>query len=180
MPGHRRASYWTRWPDAVAGPLWAGIHIHERAGVAVIVGVEVFTEPPGDARSGPGPAAADHTSDLLPAAPAALRGHMVHGLRLPELWGRFLASGQWELDPVPLGLRYGIDHWRRVAQVVLSARSRGNRSTAKEVAGVWSVSRSTAKKWIARAKAEGVLDPADTAAAVRSSADGRNRASQRA
>ncbi len=158
MPG-RRESFWTRWPHPEAGPLWAGIHVHERAGVAAIVGVELFTEPPGDARTAPGPAAADHTDDLLPAAPAALRGHQVHSLRLPELWDRFLASGALGDAPLPLGLRYGADHWQRVAQVVLLARARGNRATAKEVARVWSVSRSTAKKWIARAKAEGFLDP---------------------
>lgn len=158
MPGHRRASFWTRWPDAVSGPLWAGIHVHERAGVAVIVGVEVFTEPPGDARTASGPSAVDHTDDLLPARPAPLRGHQVHSLRLPELWERFMASNTLDIEAVPLNLRYGADHWQRVAQVVYSARSRGNRSTAKEVAKVWNVSRSTAKKWIARAKAEGFLD----------------------
>jgi leucine-zipper of insertion element IS481 len=140
------------------GPLWAGIHVHERAGVAVIVGVELFTEPPGDARTASGPSAVDHTDDLLPARPAALRGHHVQGLRLPELWRRFMASNILDVDPVPLNLRYNADHWRRVAQCVLTARARGNRSTAKEVAKVWNVSRSTAKKWIARAKAEGYLD----------------------
>lgn len=157
MPAHRRTSFWTRWPDPEEGPLWAGIHVHERAGVPRIVGVEVFTEPPGDARTAPGPVALDYTSDLLPAAPPALRGHQVHSLRLPELWARFLAHGEWELDPAPLNVRYGADHWRRVAQVVVIARSRGNRATAKAVASTWNVSRSTAKKWIARAKAEGAL-----------------------
>lgn len=162
MAGHRRTSFWTRWPDPEHGPLWAGIHVHERAGVPAIVGVEVFTEPPGDARTGAGPVATDYTSDLLPAAPAALRGHQVHSLRLPELWTRFLAHGEWELlDPAPLNLRYGADHWRRVAQCVLTARSRGNRATAKAVASTWNVSRSTAKKWIARARAEGALPPDD-------------------
>jgi hypothetical protein len=135
--------------------------VHERAGVAVIVGVELFTEPPGDARTAAGPVAGDHTLDLLPAAPAALRGHQVHSLRLPELWDRFLVSKILDVADVPLGLRYGADHWRRVAQVVYSARSRGNRGTAKAVAATWNVSRSTAKKWIARAKAEGALDPAE-------------------
>lgn len=161
MPGHRRESFWTRWPHEYEGPLWAGIHVHERAGVAVIVGVELFTEPPGDARSAPGPISGDHTSDLLPAAPAALRGHMVNSLRLPELYTRFVESGGTDMVPMPRNARYGVDHWRRVAQVVVGARSRGNRATAKEVARVWDVSRSTAKKWIGRTREMGLLDSED-------------------
>ncbi len=155
-----RASYWTRWPDPNAGPLWAGIHVHKRAGVTAIVGVELFTEPPGDARSAAGPEAVDSNAELLPIAPAPLRGWMLRSLRLDDLLERFRGSGPQGAAlaaQAPRRTRYTVDHWHRVAQVVQVTQARGERGTAKEVARIFDVSRSTAKKWIARARAEGML-----------------------
>ena len=67
-----RASWWTRWPDVDRGPLWAGVHLNERAGEVVVVGVEVWTEEPGHARAALGPEA-DPADDLLPFPPTAIR-----------------------------------------------------------------------------------------------------------
>lgn len=160
--GHgMRASFWTRWPDEVDGPLWAGIHIQERAGVGAVVGVELFTEPPAGARSSLGPAG-EGASDLLPVAPVALRAADVAGLGLVGLLDRFRGSGETAEamvgGPGQRGKRYTADHWRRVGQLCQTMRARGDREIAKGVAAAWTVSRPTAKKWIARAKAEGFLE----------------------
>lgn len=164
--GHgRRASFWTRWPDEVEGPLWAGIHVDERAGVAAVVGVELFSEAPATARTSLGPPD-NGASDLFPAAPAALRKADVRSLALTTLLERFRASGAAARgvvgEPGERTSRYTADHWRRVATCyrVHCSRSGTSRGVVDAVAGRWSVSRATAKKWIARARSEGLLDEA--------------------
>lgn len=159
--GHgRRASYWTRWPDEVEGPLWAGVHLNERAGVVAVVGVELFTEEPASARSSLGPAG-EGVGEFFPVAPVALRTADIAGLGVVALLDRFRGSGveaeAMAGSPGARSKRYTADHWRRVAQAVEAMRARGDREVAKGVAAAWTVSRPTAKKWIARAKAEGFL-----------------------
>jgi hypothetical protein len=160
----RRASYWTRWPDENTGPLWAGIHFHERAGATAIIGVELYSEPPGDARMHRGPFAEDLAADMAPTAPTALRAADLEGLSITELLDRFRATG-----PEAQGLagapgtrvkRYGPDHWERVATFYRTFMNLGGRGgVANAIAANWTVSAPTAKKWIARAREVGALEP---------------------
>jgi hypothetical protein len=143
-----------RWPDSEAGPLWAGVHLHERAGVMAVVGVELFSEEPLDARIDPGPESGILNGELLPHAPLSVRAADVEGLSLHALvtaWG--MSSGEL----VDQAKRYTLDHWRAVAHCVLATRAAGNHRTAMAVASTWHVSHSTAKAWIARARREGLL-----------------------
>lgn len=156
-----RASYWTRWPDEVGGPLWAGIHLHRRAGVTVVVGVELFTEPPASARTSLGPAEA--ATDLHPVAPVSLRAADVDALGLRALLDRFRASSEGAAAlaglPGTRSKRYGVDHWQRVAAHHRTLVAQGERRTAYKIAEHWTISHVTAKRWIARARAEGFLEP---------------------
>lgn len=158
----RRASFWTRWPDEHTGPLWAGVHLHRRGGVTAVVGVELFTEPPANARlPGNAPVSTDLGLDLLPLAPDALQGVDIRSLRVEELIRRFGASGEDAGAMVAnlgvRGARYSADHWARVAQVVRTHRETKGRGVTAAVAVHWAVSPHTAKKWIARARTEGFL-----------------------
>lgn len=176
----RRASYWTRWPNETEGPLWAGIHLDERAGVTAIVGVELFTEPPADARMSRGPEADDLANDMFPGAPVALRGADIKGLGLQVLLDRFRGSSEEAAGmagtPGAKGQRYSDDHWRRVAQYAAASRARIDAGTwpdekgstpervNRAVAQMWSVSVPTAKKWLARCKTLGLITAHETRA----------------
>lgn len=157
----RRASYWTRWPDEVEGPLWAGLHLDERAGVRAIVGVELFSEPPADARGTLGPSAGESTADLLPHPPRALRAIDIEALGLMDLLERFRATGGEAAAMAgprgSRGRRYTDAHWAAVARCVRETRGAGNHRTAQAVAGRWNVSLPTAKKWIGRCRRKGLL-----------------------
>ena len=168
-----RASWWTRWPDLDRGPLWAGVHLNERAGEVVVVGVEVWTEEPGHARAALGPEA-DPADDLLPFPPTAIRGTDLADLGLERLLAAFRAalaeSGDDDvvrrhaaaLRPRGPGRPplYAPDHYARVAGVYQRAVTGGSRSPTADVARAWSVSRSAAAKWVARSRALGHLPPA--------------------
>jgi hypothetical protein len=163
----RRASYWTRWPDEAHGPLWAAIHLHERAGATAVVGVELYSEPPGDARMAQGPRSGDLAADMAPTAPAPLRAKDLEDFGLLELLNRFRASGTDAAamagEPGAPVLRYSPDHWARVATFYRTwmAQHDGNRyGVARAIAGNWTVSRQTADRWIARARTEGYLETA--------------------
>ena len=151
-----RASLWLRWPDEDSGPLWVGVHLNERAGSTVIVGLEVWTEEPGHARTSRGPAA-DGSADMLPWPPTALVTADLRSVGLGALRRRveaLLPSG---------GHRpaiYSDDHYARVAGVYQRAVTGGSRSPTADVARAWSVSRSAAAKWVARSRALGHLPPA--------------------
>lgn len=157
----RRATFWTRWPHEEEGPLWAGVHLHERAGVTAIVGVELFSEPPADAREGLGPSAFEGTADLLPLPPEPLLAVDLRHLSLQALVERFRASGEAAQAmagaPGARGGRLSEEHWREVAAVAQRCRASGSRATARAVAGQWQVSRPTAKRWLAHARQRGLL-----------------------
>lgn len=167
-----RASLWLRWPDVDNGPLWLGVHLNERAGVADVVGIELWTEPPGDARQSLGPAA-DMADDLLPWEPIPLRGHQIRQVSLTAIRdqvARVLASsGESARFPGPLyALRppkrgrapiYPPAHFARVAGVYGRAVADRSRSPTVAVAQAWTVSRSTAAKWVMRARADGLIPP---------------------
>jgi hypothetical protein len=160
----RRASFWTRWPHEDLGPLWAGIHLHERAGVTVIVGVEIFTEEPANARCSQGPASEDSiASEMYPAAPLALGAKDIAGVGIQELLDRFRRSSDEARamagEPGTTGPRYSDDHWARLGAFVRTLQATGETRIAVKVAEMWCVSRPTAKKWIARARERGYLDP---------------------
>ena len=152
--------------------MWVGVHLNERAGEMAVVGVEVWTEPPGAARSTLGPAA-DRADDLLPFPPTALRSGDVRGLGLDALLAALRDALRHSDDDVvrqaaevlqgPQAGRprlYPADHFPRVAGVYQAAVARGSRSPTMDVARAWSVSRSAAAKWVARARAAGHLPPA--------------------
>jgi hypothetical protein len=86
-----RGTYWTRYPDPDAGPLWVGQHWNRRGGRSALVGLEVWTEPPGDARRSLGPPS-EPGDDLSPAPPRAVTGAILRSLRLVDLIRRFRAS----------------------------------------------------------------------------------------
>lgn len=160
----RRASFWTRWPDEVEGPLWAGIHLHERMGVTVVVGVEVFTEEPANARCSQGPETESTAqAEMYPAAPFALGARDLAKVGIQELLDRFRRSSAEAAlmagEPGSTGPRYSDDHWQRVAGYVRTCQAQGETRIAVKVAEMWSVSRPTAKKWIARAREKGYLEP---------------------
>jgi hypothetical protein len=151
----RRSTVWGRWPDVEAGPLWVGIHLHERGGIRRLVGLEVYSEDPQDARD---PSAFDEVvdehwpSDPLPVAPQGLRSTDLRLLSLPALLEALTTA---ESAPTPASVRYGPDHWRRVAQVVQHAP---DRRVALHVAQTFGVPRRTAKSWIRRCRDELLLE----------------------
>lgn len=169
MTTSERESAWARWPDPDEGPLWVGLHVHRRAGVAALVGLEVFTEPPGAARADAGPAGADWTLERLPVAPRALRAHVVRSLDLGRLLERLggpeglLGAGR------DARRRLGADHWARVAQVALRAAARGDRATARAVAEHFGVARQTAKNWLAECRRRGLLPQPEKATSTATS-----------
>lgn len=144
--------------------MWVGLHLHERAGVTAVVGLEVFSEAPADARQSLGPSSGALAADLAPVAPVALRALDVAGVSLEAILDRFRVSsdeaGAMAGVPGAKGARYSDDHWRRVANHYLRFVSAygGTRGVVDSVAGQWSISRATAKAWIGRARAEGFLD----------------------
>lgn len=145
----RRTTRWGRWPDRESGPLWVGIHLHERGGIRRLVGVELYSEDPATAR---GPINDwEWASDPLPLAPTGLRSTDLRLLSLPALLEALTTA---ESAPTPASVRYGPDHWRRVAQVVQHAP---DRRIALHVAETFSVPRRTAKAWIRRCRDEGLL-----------------------
>jgi len=161
---------WVRWPNEATGPLWLGLHLNERAGESVLVGVEVWTEEPGTARAWTGPEG-DPTDDLLPWPPIALRADDLTTLTLEGL-GRRLRSSLSASDDSPLvreaaaALRpqrrgrprlYSDDHYARVAGVYLRALDDHRRDPTVAVAQAWEVSRSTAAHWVMRARQSGLL-----------------------
>jgi len=165
MTTQLRATYWTRYPDEATGPLWAAVHVNVRAGVAVPVGVEVWTEPPGDARTSLGPPA-DRVLDLLPWAPRSLVSRDLAHISVPELLRRLAASLDADEEPLRQllsartpgrGRLYGDDHYERVAAVYQSAVSAGRNDPTRAVAERWVVARGTARRWATRARALGFL-----------------------
>lgn len=167
-----RASIWLRWPDDDDGPLWLGVHLNERAGENVLVGVELWTEPPGAARQSLGPAG-DATADLLPWAPVGLRARDLTALSLGALRSKILgALAQSDdtalADQVANALRpmkpgrsplYPPQHFANVAGVYLRAVGEGSRRPTAHVGVTWQVSRSTAAKWVMEARRLGYLEP---------------------
>lgn len=161
----RRATYWTRWPDEDDGPLWVGSHYNERAGGMEMVGIEVWTEPPGEARQSLGPVA-EVNADMLPVAPIPLKARDLTGIRLPTLIWWFVTALP-ENDALRssvsprkrgAGTQYRADHYARVAATWHYARGQGRRDTDKAVADQFNVSRSTASVWTRRAREMGLLD----------------------
>lgn len=135
-----------------------------------MVGVEVWTEPPGAARTSLGPEA-QVNEDMLPWAPKPILSRHMLGIRLPALFGRFLRSLP-ENDPLRSSTRpangggapaYQVDHYERVAQAWHRAREQGRHDTDKAVADLFHVSRSTASVWTRRCRDMGLLDAARTA-----------------
>lgn len=162
-----RATYWTRWPDDTNGVLWVGLHWNERHGETCLVGLEVWTEPPGTARQSLGPEA-DAIDDVSPYPPTALRIEDVRGLRLADLVARFRGSLGPEHASVGASVArrggrprlYGPDHHALVAAIYRAAVAAGRADPTKATAEWFGVARSTANKWVARARAEGALEPA--------------------
>ncbi len=167
-----RCSWWTRWPDLDSGPLWVGMHLNERAGETVLVGLEVWTEEPGHARAALGPAG-DAVNDLLPFPATALRARDLTDLGLERLQRAFLvalsqANASEVVSHAAAALRpqragrptlYPPEHFARVAGVYQRAVAQGSRRPTADVARAWSVSRSAAAKWISRARTAGHLPP---------------------
>jgi len=167
-----RASLWLRWPDEDEGPLWLGVHLNERAGENVLVGIELWTEPPGAARQTLGPAA-DGADDLLPWAPVALRArdlaHLSLGAVRDQVQRALGASGDIPLAaqaaaalrPLKPGRSplYPPQHFANVAGVYLRAVGEGSRRPTAHVGVTWQVSRSTAAKWVMEARRLGYLEP---------------------
>lgn len=157
-----RDSFWTRWPDPDDGPLWVGVHVAGRAGVSAIVGLEIFTEPPFQARTDPGPAA-DVLGEAAPWPPTALRASDVGSVTIGDLVDRYLAQERSGVDLAGTGRRgrprtYGPHHWQRVAGCYRQAVEEG-RAPVVAIAERWKISRSGADKWVARARREGALAP---------------------
>lgn len=166
----KRASWWTRWPDEDAGPLWVGLHMRERWSSARVVGVEVWTEEPGTARSSLGPGPESPVVEMV-MDPVGVRGSDLR-LHLPELVEAMKAalasmSAEGALMAANLPSRtggrpvqYGPDHYERVAGVMARAGGAGgNRMQA--VVDTWSVSRSTAYDWVMTARTMGLLPTAE-------------------
>jgi hypothetical protein len=155
----RRVSWWTRWPDQETGPLWVGLHADERGGDCAVVGVEVWTEPPGDARSDAGPPG-DLVDQLARSAPPKVQKRH---LDLPL--GRLVAlmvdglpeelANQLRTNHVGPGrpAMYDHSHYERVAGVYLRDGTRG-------VVREWRVSAGNARGWVAKCRALGLLQEA--------------------
>lgn len=172
MPG-TRGSLWLRWPDPDTGPLWAGLHLNERAGETVLVGVECWTEAPGAARTLVGPAS-DPTDDLLPWPAIPLRASDLAVMQLETLMGALRSSLAASNDSAVVreaseALRphragrpplYGKDHFALVAGFYLKALDEGSRSPTLDVSQAWGVSQSTASRWVRRARVLRLLAPA--------------------
>lgn len=126
------------------------------------MGVEIFSEPPADARESLGPTSGTRTDDLLPRPPARVRAVDVEGIRISELLDRFRSSSPDALAMIgpsvgPKTKSYTREHWVEVARVVTMTRADGDHRTAQAVQRRWTVSHPTAISWIARARAEGLL-----------------------
>lgn len=158
----RRVSWWTRYPDVDTGPLWVGLHTDERGGRCAVVGVEVWTQPPGAARTDVGPPE-DLVEQLGRTAPPTLqRQHLelplarlvgamaddIAGMDL-ELAGLLRAS---HVGPGRPSL-YDQAHYERVAGVYL-------REGSAAVATEWAVSPATARGWVRQCRQLGLLGSA--------------------
>lgn len=155
-------SWWTRWPDEHAGPLWVGLHTDERGGSCVVTGVEIWTQPPGGARTDLGPPEALVEQLARTAPPGVQRQH----LRLPL--GQLVAAMATELD----GLDAGLAELLRASHVAPGRPALYDRAHYEAVAGVylrdgtaavmvqWSVSNGTARGWVAACRRQGLLDAA--------------------
>lgn len=155
-----RGSMWVRWPDREAGPLWLGLHLNERGGLVALVGLEIWTEAPGEARRSLGPAA-DPAEDLLPWPPVPVKSSDLTRLSMMEV-RRLLAGAVVSVEaPKPgRGPMYGPDHYPRVAGVYLNHVEAGSRSPTLDVARAWTVSRSVAARWVMQCRRRGLIPPA--------------------
>lgn len=168
-----------RWPDAERGPYSLRLTSALIDGRPQIVGVELWGEDPANYP--------DSDRQALPV-PESETGITSVAIRLPlgELLARVLddyshdsgligkaasasdrlrasvETNQATVDTAPVrrGRRplYGVPHFARVARVYTDAMARGKRPTAA-VAAWASVNKSTAAKWVARARALGLLPP---------------------
>jgi hypothetical protein len=138
--------------------MWLGVHVNERAGEKALVGLELWTESPGDARMSLGPEA-DPADDLLPFPPVRLSGNALARLRMSDLYER--VSAVLEIVPAASGRPklYPPDHFNRVAGVYLRAVRAGSRSPTLDVAAAWGVSRSAAAKWVMKSRQMGAIPP---------------------
>lgn len=100
-------------------------------------------------------------ADLLPLAPDPVRAGDVRALDLAEIVDRFRQSSPEAAEMVASRSARGTPltrlHLAQVARTVTECRAGGSHRTAVAVAARWHVSHSTAKKWIARARAENLL-----------------------
>lgn len=157
----RRVSWWTRWPDVVTGPLWVGLHTDERGGRCVVTGVEIWTQPPGGARTDLGPPEALVDQLARSAPPALQRQH----LELPL--GRLVAAMAGDVA----GMDSDLAELLRASHVGPGRPSLYDRGHYELVAGTylrdgtsavevqWSVSNGTARGWVAQARRLGLLEP---------------------
>lgn len=168
-----------RWPDRQRGPYSLRLTSDLIDGRPQIVGVELWG---GDPAKYPG---SDRPALPVPESETGITSVAIR-LPLGELLGRVLDEysqesriiakatsasdglrasvetnqARVEASPVPRGRRpmYGVPHFARVARVYTDAMARGQRPTAA-VAAWGSVNKSTAAKWVARARALRLLPP---------------------
>lgn len=157
----RRVSWWTRWPDELEGPLWVGLHTDERGGRCVVTGVEIWTQPPGGARTDLGPSEALVDQFARTAPPGVQRQH----LRVPL--GQLVEAMAQDLT----GLDASLAELLRAGHAAPGRPALYDRAHYEAVAGVylregttavmvqWSVSNGTARGWVAAARRQGLLEP---------------------
>ena len=163
MANDRRVSFWTRWPDEESGPLWVGLHLNQRAGQTVLVGLEMWTEAPGNARQSLGPAAPE-SDELLPWPPLGIHRDDLRRVRFRDLLERLWASIRedelargWEPHAVGRPKIYDDAHYERVSGVYIRAVKAGRRDPVRAVAETWNINSNTAKGWVAKARRAGWL-----------------------
>ena len=130
----------------------------------MVTGVEIWTQPPGGARTDLGPPEALLDQLARTAPPGVQRQH----LKLPL--GQLVGAMAADLDGLDPGLAellrashvapgrpalYDRAHYEQVAGIYL-------RDGTSAVMGHWSVSNGTARGWVAAARRLGLLEPAAT------------------
>lgn len=159
-------SWWTRWPDEQAGPLWVGLHVVDRASAVAVVGVEVWTEPPERTSAGPDEVViADN-----PFPPQNVWQSTLSDLRYAPLMARLrevlgasedlttadrerMSNGLRTGGPGKAGL-YDRAHYERVAAIHRRAVQSGSRTPVHDVAQHFKVGDSTAFRWLKVARRE--------------------------
>lgn len=152
----RPAPYTMAWPDPDHGPFRLRVWLEQVDGRPAIVGLEMWGREPVSAKWAEMPGLPD--AKRIGAGDLRLvpLGHI-----LDEATAK--PTAEVAVEPRPSRSRLGDEHYRQVADLyrqIVHAGGRESRSPAVAIAQRFAVAPTTARTWIRRATAAGLLPPA--------------------